>query len=481
MSSIKKQFVSGVFYTAVAKYIGLIIQLVITGILSRLLTPGDFGVVAIATVFIVFFNLLSDVGIGVAIIQNKTLNKDDIQSIFSFSIYIGIALAILFFSLSSLIASIYQKPILLSVCRLLSINILFSSFNIVPNGLLLKNKQFKFIALRTLLIQTISGLLGVIFAIYGFGIYALLIYSISSSVFLFIFNYLKSSLNFQLKCTLAALKKIFHYSVYQFCFNFINYFSRNLDTLFIGKFLSVGSLGYYDKAYRLMLLPIENLTHVLSPVIHPLFSDFQIDKKRIFDGYLKIVRILAFLGFPLSIYLHFASGELIFIIFGSQWQSAVPVFKILAWSVGIQIVLSSSGAIFQAANNTRLLFISGLLSAVCMILGICYGVFFVKTIEGTAYGLTFAFLINFIQCFFILIRALRGSFIAFINIFRVPIFLSLLIFLSETAFEHYFNIDGISINFILKTLISIIAVILGIFLTGEYRIIRELSKSIIKG
>lgn len=480
MSSIKKQFLSGVLYTAAAKYIGLVIQLGITGILSRLLTPDDFGVVAIATVFIVFFGLLSDVGIGVAIIQQKTLDKEDTQSIFSFSIYMGLVLAVLFFLMSPWIADIYNKPVLVNVCRFLSLNVLFSSLNVVPNGLLLREKQFKFIALRTLMIQLIGGILGVICAIGGLGIYALLIYSISSSVLLFLFNFLKSHLSFRLKFDLTALRKIFHYSIYQFFFNFINYFSRNLDTLFIGRFLSIGALGYYDKAYRLMLLPIENLTHVLNPVIHPLFSDFQTDRKRILDGYIKIVRILALVGFPLSVYLHFTAKELIFLIFGNQWQAAVPVFEILAWSVGIQIVMSSSGAIFQAANHTKLLFISGFLSAVFMILGICYGVFWIKTIEGTAYGLTFAFVINFIQCYFILIRALKGSFTSFINVFKTPVALLLMILAAEVGFVHYFNVREIFISLILKTAIAGLMTILGILVLGEYKLIRQLSQSVFR-
>ncbi|QEH39755.1 lipopolysaccharide biosynthesis protein [Chitinophaga sp. XS-30] len=378
MSSLKKQFLTGVVYSVGAKYIGLFVQLVITGILSRILKPDDFGIVAIATVFILFFTLLGEVGIGAAIIQNKMLSPKEIQSIFSFSIYIGITLAFVFFLLSGKIADFYNRPELERICRLLSLNILFASFNVVLNALLLKEKKFRFIALRTLLIQIISGIIGIAAAYAGLKTYALILYAISASASMFIFNYLKSPLSFELFPKLPAIRKIFRYSAYQFLFNFINYFSRNLDKLLIGKFLSPVLLGFYDKAYRLMLLPVENLTYVLAPVIHPFFSDFQQDKQRILENYMKIVRVLALVGFPISVFLHFSAAELISIIFGPQWGAAVRPFEILAWSVGLQIVLSSAGPIFQAANNTRLLFISGLLSAIIMVLGILYGILLPK-------------------------------------------------------------------------------------------------------
>lgn len=474
MSSLKKQFVSGVIYTAAAKYAGLVVQVLITGILARLLKPEDFGVVAIATVFIVFFNLLSDFGIGTAVIQNKTLERKDISNIFSLSIYVGVGLALMFFLIAPLIARVYHRPTLENICRCLSLNILFASFNVVPNALLLREKQFKFIAARTFIIQVIGGVLGIGAAFLGFGVYSLLVHAISSSLFLFIVNYCKNPLKISLRFKLEPLKKIFSYSVYQFFFNFVNYFSRNLDTLLIGRFLSPALLGYYDKAYRLMLLPIENLTHVLSPVVHPFFSDFQADRQKMFGNYLKIVYLLAIIGFPLSAYLHFTAREVIFIIFGDQWEPAIPVFKILAWSVGVQIVLSSSGAIFQAANSTRPLFISGLLSSLLMILSICYGVFIAKSLTGTAYGLLTAFAINFMQCFGLLIKiVLKGSFRSFLAVFKTPLLLFLLIALCEYLYTSFIKTDGIIVNFVYKSLITGVAVVAGIVVLGDYKTIKS--------
>ena len=97
-SNIKNQLFSGVFYTALAKYSGIVISLVIAGILARLLSPDDFGIVAVATVIIAFFSLLTDMGISPAIIQHKSLTKDELSTIFSFTVWTGIGISILFFA-----------------------------------------------------------------------------------------------------------------------------------------------------------------------------------------------------------------------------------------------------------------------------------------------------------------------------------------------------------------------------------------------
>ena len=148
-NNLKQQLFSGVFYTALAKYSGIVISLVVAGVLARLLSPDDFGIVAIATVIIAFFGIFTDIGISPATIQNKTLTEHELSDIFSFTLWMGIALSILFFAASWPIATYYNSPILRTLCQLLCVNLFFASANIVPNALFYKNKEFKFIALRS--------------------------------------------------------------------------------------------------------------------------------------------------------------------------------------------------------------------------------------------------------------------------------------------------------------------------------------------
>lgn len=397
--NIKKQLFSGILYTALEKYSNIVVQLIITAVLARLLPPADFGVVAVATVIITFFALFTDMGISTAIVQNKTLTDEDLSNIFSFTLWSGLILAVLFFCSSWSIGHYYQNDTLIIICQLLSINLFTSSITIVPNALFYKHKDFKYIALRGLTIQSTCGILGVAAALLGAGLYALVIPPILSGILMFLISVRRYPQRLKMTWGLVSIRKIFSYSAYQFMFNIINYFSRNLDKLVIGKKLGMNQLGYYQKSYSLMMLPLQNITAVITPVIHPIFSDFQNDLNKLATGYEKIVRLLAFIGLPLTVGLFFTAKELTLIFFGPQWMPSVPVFKILAISAGVQVILSSSGSIFQASGDTKSLFICGLFSSILNVSGILFGVFYFGTVEGVASCISTTFAINFVQCY----------------------------------------------------------------------------------
>lgn len=427
MANMKQQLISGVFYTALARYSGIALSLVVAGVLARLLSPGDFGVVAIATVIISFFGIFTDMGISAAIVQHKTLTERNLSDIFSLTLWMGVLLAGLFFAASWPIAEFYHQPMLRTLCQLLAVNLFFASANIVPGALFYKNKEFKFIAIRSFVVQTAGGLLSIGVALAGGGLYALILSPILSSILLFSISIHRYPQRVRATWGWGALRTILSYSTYQFLFNVINYFSQNLDKLVIGKYMGMSQLGYYEKSYRLMTLPLQNISHVITPVMHPLLSEYQNDLRRLGSAYERIVRLLAFLGFPLSVFLFFTAEELTLIIFGHQWLPSVAVFRILSLLVGVQIILTSSGSIFQAAGDTRSLFVCGLFSATLNVGGILLGVFHFGTLEAVAWCLVTTFTINFVQCYWQMYRVtLKQSVRPFVRQLLSPLLLSVL-------------------------------------------------------
>lgn len=475
MKSIKKEIFSGVFYTAIAKYSGIVVSLIITAILARMLSPNDFGVVAIATIIIAFFNIFTDMGISPAIIQDKTLTQKELSEIFSFTIWTGAVLAIAFFFCSWPIASFYNNPQLIILCQLLSINLFFAAITIVPNALLYKNKEFKFIAWRTLSIQLASGFLAIIVALSGGGLYALIIGPILSSSLLFIISIKKYPQKVYFTLGLTSINKIFSYSAFQFLFNVINYFSRNLDKLLIGKHMGMDQLGYYEKSYRLMMLPLQNITQVITPVMHPILSEYQNDKRYLGKSYERIIRLLAFIGIPLSSFLFFTAKELTLIFFGNQWINSVPVFQILSLSVGVQIILSSSGSIFQAAGDTKSLFICGLFSSILNVSGIAIGIFYFNSLTAVAWCICITFTINFIQCYIQMYRiTLRRNMYSFFRQLISPFIASILISVTMLPLHLYLDNKNIFITFIVKGLFFIIILSSYIQLSKEYDILEKI-------
>lgn len=479
-NSIKQQLFSGVFYTALAKYSGVIVSLVVAGVLARLLTPDDFGVVAIATVIIAFFNLLTDMGISPAIVQHKSLTKRELSNIFSFTIWTGIVISLLFFAASWAIADYYESEILRTLCQLLSVNLFFASATIVPGAMFYRNKEFRFIALRSFTIQVIGGIAAVTAAFCGAGLYALIINPILSSILIFVVSYARYPQRLRLSWGLTAIRRIFSYSAYQFLFNVINYFSRNLDKLLIGKYMNMSALGYYEKSYRLMMLPLQNITQVITPVMHPVLSDFQNDRERLAVSYERILRFLAFIGLPMAVFLFFTAEELTLLIFGDQWMPSVPVFRILALSVGVQIILSSSGSIFQASGDTRSLFVCGVFSSTLNVAGMLLGIFYFGTLTAVATCITVTFTINFIQCYWMMYRVTFGrrQLRFLIRQLLSPLALSLL--LTGCLLPLQITLDGthIFLSFIAKSLLTFSIFGLYIQFTREYDIRGAVRKAV---
>lgn len=401
--NVKRELFRGIFITAIGKYSNVIIQFVITAILSRLLSPGEYGIVAIVNVFLVFFSMLVDMGIGPAIIQNKTLNRTQLNEIFTFSIILSFLISLLFVFFALPLSLFYGDKKLVSVFLLMSIVLLFSGFNIVPQAILSKRKSFTYLNLVQVLATVISGAVGVFLAFKNFSYYSLITSSIVRSIIIYIFVKKNVFVHINYKIHRSSLLKIYHFSKDQFLFNFINYFSRNLDNILIGKFMSVKTLGYYDKAYTLSLYPNQLLSNVISPVLQPIMSEYEKDKSTILSTYLMITKVLSLIGFPLSVYIFFSSKEIIFILFGNQWGNSVSILQILSVSIGVQMILSSTGVIFQSANRPDLLLISGLLSAVLNIVSIVIGVI-MHSVNILATILVISFIVNFFQAHYLLIK-----------------------------------------------------------------------------
>lgn len=398
---------------AAGKYSKVLLSLVVNAILARILSAEDYGVVAVITVFSTFFTTFSDMGFGPAIIQNKDLSEEDVNHIFSFTVYISVILMAIFALVSYPIAAFYGNDVYVGLGQLLSISLLFNAMNMVPNGILNRDKKFISIAIRTVVVYVGSAVITVILANMGLRYYALAIQSILTAFFQFIWNYATTRPRFRLRVEMGSIKKVIHYSGYQFAFNMVNYFSRNLDNLLTGKVMGDAELGYYNKAYSLMLYPVNNLTGVVSPVLHPILSDYQDQIKIIYEKYMKVVRMLACIGIYIAPVCFLGAAEIITILYGDQWNDSIVCFQYLAVAIIPQMINSSAGSIFQAIGNTKLLFWNSCINTAITVLAILGGVFVGRSIDWLAACVAGAYLLHFVTAFYMLVKlgfklSLRG-------------------------------------------------------------------------
>lgn len=391
----------------VSKYANVVVQLLITMVLARLLTPEQYGTVAIVTVFTSFFAILADLGVSTAIIQYKDLTKSDCNALFFFSALLGVVLAVVFCLLSLPISYLYSDSTLIPLCCVASLSVLFNTLNMVPNGVLMREKRFKSISVRLVVVSFVAGAAAVVLALLGFGCYALVWNAILTAALVFFWNWAGTRLNFSNRDFIEPLKVIWRFSAYQGGFSIVNYFARNLDNLLLGATVGTAALGYYDKAYKLMQYPLNYLTGIFSNVLQPYLSEYQNDYERLYSSWLSICRILALVGSLVTAAFFCFSEEIVYVMYGAQWLAAAPALNGLALSIGFQMVNSTSGAIFQSAGRTDALFKSGL---------ICTGVSIAAILAGVASGnlmclgmaISLAYVVHFCITTYLLVWKILG-------------------------------------------------------------------------
>ncbi|WP_195854013.1 lipopolysaccharide biosynthesis protein [Aerococcus urinae] len=469
------QLKEGIIFNAIGKYSNVIIQLLLQVILARLITPAEFGIVAIVNVFLVFFQLLADFGIGPAIIQRKDIDQHETNQIYSFSIYFSLFLAIIFAVLAQPISQFYNKPELVQAVPVMAIALLLNSLCMVPQNLLLKEKRFKRVNFTQVMGSLFNGIFSVTFAYLGFSFYSIIFGNIARALVQLVIYLFSTKLKFTFKVSLEPLKKIFPFAKNQMLFNIINYFSRNLDSILIGRYMPADQLGYYDKSYQLTLYPNTIFTGVITSAIQPIFSDFQNNLTQIKNGYLNISKVLANFAIPLTIFLFFSAKDIIYFLYGDQWGESVLAFQILSISVWIQMLQSTTGAFFQSANRTDLLLLSGILSTALNIIAIVIGVY-QGSIYWVAAMVVISFSLNFFQTNYLMLnRAFDSSIGEFFTVLIKPLFVGLVtliafILLPNLTFNSF-------INLCIKGIIFLVTMLLGLIITNQLKDLWKMIKS----
>lgn len=385
-----------------SKYISMGAQLVIAAVLARLIAPEDFGLVAIVTVFTGLFSLLSDMGIGTAIVQYRDLTEEDYGGIFGFSIVLAACLTAGFCAVSSLIAMFYGDGRLVGLCCAASPTLLFSTLNSVPEGLMLKGRRFDLIAVRLIVATVASGALAIGLALAGWGAVALVLQTAMSTGVVLAWNLISRPIQHVSLHFMKPLRRIFSYSAYQFGFSLINYFSRNLDNMLVGRFLGSAQLGYYDKAYKLTGYPMSAFSSVIGSVIQPYMAEHQDDPDVIFDCWMRVEKLLSLVGVAVAAVFFCASAEIVEVLYGPGWEPSIPVFAVLSVSVYFQMMGNPSGAFFQSLGRTDYMFRVGLVNTAIALVGLFIGLAG-GSILTVAYGIAIAYCLHMIPLAYFLL------------------------------------------------------------------------------
>lgn len=422
----------GIKWSIIDQVVRQCITLVISGILSRLLTPAEYGLLGMVTVAIGFLQVFKDMGLGSSVIQKQGITMEEQSSIFWLNLVIGLFLTIFLLITAPWIARFFNEPQLTALIRVMSLSFVIGSMSIVPDALIRKAIDFKSYFYRNLGTIIAGGLLGIGLAYKGFGVWALIGQSLLTTITGVIISFRMVQWRPQPVFKKHLLKSHLRYSIPLLGDSSINYWVRNIDSLLVGKFLGSAPLGIYNRAYSLMLLPVTQISATLSRVIFPSFAIIQNNKELIWEQYGKMMSTVAMFSFPLMALLGVYARECILIVYGHQWMEVVPLFRTLCFLGAVQSVASIAGPVYFATGKTGLLFKIGLASKTLMISGIVAGLYFGQ-LKGMVWGYVFSStLASLIESYFVshtLVHTLKSYFKNILaECFAASILLLILIF-----------------------------------------------------
>lgn len=475
----KNDLRKGFIFTAIGKYSNMIVTLLLNAILSRLLTPKEYGVVAVLTVFIVFFQMISDIGLGPAIVQSKDLKSRDYSILLNFASLLALLLSIVFGFSGTIISKFYSDNQYILLSWFATPLILFYGMNSISNALLLKEKKFLILNLNSVISSVIGGGTGILAAYSGMGATSIIISNSILALCLFFLNLRAAKIKFIPSLDMSPIKKVSNFATNQFLFNILVYFSKNSDNILIGRYLGDSSLGNYNKAYQLLMYPNNILMGIINPVIQSVFSDFRGEVKPIRDSFIKIIHVVLIVGMPVSFFLSDNAELIINFIFGNQWGSAVEPFKILAISVWIQMLLSLSGVAFQTVNRTRIMLYSGVVSSGITIFSVIIGLF-LGDIISVSYCLLIGYFINFFVTYYLMVViAFKLRFFEFFKEFKNPLIITFGTFIFGKLLSQLpliSNLKNVFIKLLIKGIFFTVIYLFFLILLNEFKMIISVFK-----
>jgi PST family polysaccharide transporter len=344
-------------------------------VLLRLLVPGDFGQIIMITAFLGVVGLLKDPGLSSAYIQQKSVDKNYTNSIFWLLVLINITLFLLLLLLTQPVAHFYQSDSdFTNVYFLLVVSFFISSFSIFPQAQLVKKIEFKTLFYAKALSQISGGGIAIYAAWKGYGVYSIVMKGLISEIVMVSFLWLTMPWIPSFSWNKSALTQIRNYSLPLLGDSLLNYIVRNVDDVMVGKTWGQASLGIYNRAYSIMLLPVRKLAGVAARLLFPLLSSMQDNDEETRRMFLYNVQIIALITFPLMSFLGMETEHIVFVVLGEQWLGMVPILRILAFLGAVQSIGTLVGTIYTARGGTRLQFRVGIVVKSFLILIILIGV-----------------------------------------------------------------------------------------------------------
>ena len=363
------------------------LQFVVSIITARLLLPSEFGVAAVAMAIMAFAQLFTDLGLAAAIVHARRVTIRLLTTAFWLNIGAGIVLGILVAALAYPLSLLYGNPEIFKLLLIASLNFLVTR-GAVQTALLERTFRYQ----RLAVVETTSQMAGIVFvpiaAAVGLGASSLVLGPLLGTILLSAGLWASVPWRPSGRPGRTELMQLWRFSRGLVAFNSVNYWSRNLDTLLLGRVVSSAELGEYNRAFNLMMVPVQQMSWVLARVLFPSLSRLRDEPRRLASAWLRGLEAAAALSMPVTISFAAAAPALIAVLYGPRWTGTVPILELLALSAVPQILAASTGAVYRALGLTDLLFRVGMGSTAIGMIAIIGGLHWGT--HGVAAGLLIA-------------------------------------------------------------------------------------------
>ena len=389
-ATLKAKVVKGAVWTLWEKLSSQVVGFVVGMILARLLTPDDYGTVALTTIFFAVAGALVDGGLGNALIQKKESDELDFNSVFYVNVVLSIIAYIVLFFGATGIARFYNTPELILIVRLAAISLIINAVNAIQNAELTKKMLFHLSFRVSILTSIASAICGVLLAYFGYGVWAIVWSTLTAGCVGMVARWFIIAWRPRLMFSFARLKPLFSYGWKMAVSSLVDQIFVQINGLLIGKFYSKADVAYVNKGNSLPQLAMNEVDATLGRVSFPALVLMQGDTKRLREAMRKMIQCSTFMVFPLMVGVALCSNSLLRILFGPQWLPAAPYMMLACFSFALwpfhTINLKGIMVLGRSDIFLRLEIVKKMLRLTVILLSFKYGVFVFMAVSAFALG-----------------------------------------------------------------------------------------------
>jgi O-antigen/teichoic acid export membrane protein len=354
--TMRKRVVSGAGWAGFSQIALQLTRMTVAIVVARLLTPEDYGLAALTLVFASLVLVFSDLALGAALVQRKTITEDDRSTAFWVTIGAGTLFTLIGVALSGPIAALYEQPRTQPLFAVLSISFFISSLGATQQALLLRDMAFRRLEGLTIVGALLAAPIAIGLAAAGAGPWAIIGQTLAISTITSALMWRASDWRPQLRFSKASLRDLWSFSSFLVGHRLLFYVNQNADNFIIGRWVGAAAVGAYAIAYNVMLAPAARIGAPLQRVLAPTFSRMQDEPARMAEAWARVVRMIGALAIPALGGIIIVADEFVAVVLGDKWAQVAPLIQVLAWVGILQALGSINIDVLMARDRTRAIF-----------------------------------------------------------------------------------------------------------------------------